>query len=464
VSPPSDANLPELGDAFAGKYTLVRVVGEGGMGIVYEAQHERLRQRVAIKILRDDARTSVEWLARFDREARAAVRLRGPNVARVFDVDSLPDGTPYMVMELLEGNDLANELAARGRLPVEEAVGYMLEACSAMAEAHALGIIHRDLTPGNLFLSEEGGRRTVKIVDFGISKLIDDRSHVTATDAAFGTPHYVSPEQIRSSALVDARTDVWSLGVILFQMLSGELPFKHGTAAAVVAAVVADAPVSLRDLRPDLPKRLVAAVMKALAKNPAERHASVEELAAAIAPFCPGWRTPSPPARHGEASSLLPSPVSRPPVSLLPTSTRRPVTPLPTSGAGWSRSARRGWLADARRGRFLAFTALGTALAFAGVLAYRARVAADNLASTSSSAKAAAAPLDAASALSADVLVKAAPTASASTQPSARRPPTVAPRRSPAVRSSATSAREPASAAKPAEPLAPAGRANPLHL
>jgi len=487
VTTPAGEDLPALGEAFAGKYTLVRVVGEGGMGIVYEAQHARLRQRVAIKVLRADARTSAEWLARFDREARAAVRLRGPNVARVFDVDSLPDGTPYMVMELLEGNDLASELAARGRLPVDEAVGYLLEACSAMAEAHALGIIHRDLTPGNLFLSEEGGRRIVKIVDFGISKLIDDRSHVTAADAAFGTPHYVSPEQIRSSTRVDARADVWSLGVILFQMLSGSMPFKEGKAAAVVASVIADEPRPLRELRPELPKKLVAAVMKALTKNPDERYSSVEELAAAIAPFCPGFLTPAPPPSYrGEATSFLPGTTPRPSGAFIPPSARGHATSLPsTSGAGWSRSERRGWLAEARRGRFPALAALCTTFGIAAALAYRARTVPEEPASASGPAAAptllATAPPSprssgpSAVAPSESAAAPPAPSDSASTPALAiQAPADSAPRRGAAARpaasaaSAASAANDPTAAPKTSLPRAPAvptdGRANPLHL
>jgi serine/threonine-protein kinase len=279
--------LPYPGQTFAGKYTIGRVLGQGGVGVVFEAFHQRLNQRVAIKILRAEARRSSEWLARFDREARAAVKLRGPNVARVFDVDTTPDGTPYMVMELLEGWNLAEEIGARGPLPIAEAVGYLLEACSAMAEAHWLGIVHRDLTPANIFLANAGGRRMAKVVDFGISKITDERTNVTTTDAAFGTPQYVSPEQIRSTAQVDARTDVWSLSVILFESLAGMTPFEGKTASAVVAAVLIEKPKPIAQMRPDLPKGLVAAIMKGLTKNPAERFQTVDELAAAIAPFGP---------------------------------------------------------------------------------------------------------------------------------------------------------------------------------
>jgi serine/threonine-protein kinase len=287
VTQPPYEHLPQPGESFAGKYRIGRVLGQGGVGVVFEAYHQRLNQRVAIKILRAEARRSAEWLARFDREARAAVKLRGPNVARVFDVDSTDDGTPYMVMELLEGWNLSEEIGARGPLPITEAVGYVLEACCAMAEAHALGIVHRDLTPANIFLANAGGRRMAKVVDFGISKIRDERTNVTTTDAAFGTPQYVSPEQIRSTAHVDARTDIWALSVILFEALTGTTPFRGDNASAVVASVLMDQPKPLLELRPDLPKGLVAAVMKGLAKNPSERFQTVDELVGAILPYGP---------------------------------------------------------------------------------------------------------------------------------------------------------------------------------
>lgn len=277
--------LPQPGDTFAGKYAILRAIGQGGAGVVFEAEHLRLQQRVAIKILRSEVRHSAEWLARFDREARAAVALHGANVARTLDVDSLADGTPYIVMEMLHGRDLAHEMSERGPLPVAEAVGYILEACAAMAEAHALGIVHRDLTPRNLFLAVQGDRRMVKVLDFGISKIEGEQSDVTATNAAFGTPNYVSPEQIRASSQVDSRTDIWSLAVILFEMLAGRPPFQGTSASAVVAAVVTERPQALRELRPELPKRLVAAVMRALEKNADERFQRIEDFATAIAGF-----------------------------------------------------------------------------------------------------------------------------------------------------------------------------------
>src|SRR5262249_22784955 len=241
-----------------GKYTIARVIGEGGMGVVFEARHRRLDKRVAIKLLHGPARSLSDVVARFEREAKAAVQLRGHHVARVYDVDTLPDGSPYMVMEYRHGRDLSSEMAGRGIFPVGEAIGYVLEACAAMSEAHELGIIHRDLKPANLFLTEYADARVVKVLDFGISKVkSEDNVSVTTTQSTLGTPLYMSPEQVRSAKHVDGRSDIWSLGVILYEMLSGEPPFVGDSASAIIASIAADVPKPLQDLRPDLPSELL---------------------------------------------------------------------------------------------------------------------------------------------------------------------------------------------------------------
>ena len=277
----------QLGTVLGGRYRLVRVLGEGGMGLVYEAMHERLRQPVAVKVLLPKLLDNAEVVARFEREARAASQLKGPNVARVIDVDVSESGAPYMVMELLEGHDIARELRLRGSMPWEEAVGYVVQACSAMIEAHSMGIVHRDLKPSNLFLQPEGGERIVKVLDFGISKLTyDDESNVTMTYSTIGTPLYMSPEQVRSAKHVDARTDEWALAVILFELIAGRPPFTGGP-TAVSAAIVADDTPSLRDFVSDVPLDLVAVIERALKKKPAERYPDVASFAEALAPFAP---------------------------------------------------------------------------------------------------------------------------------------------------------------------------------
>ncbi|HSO32502.1 MAG TPA: serine/threonine-protein kinase, partial [Labilithrix sp.] len=273
------------GQTIAGKYFIVRQLGEGGMCTVFEAEHVGLRQGLALKILKAELADDADCVARFEREARAAAQLRSLNVAKVFDVDYLPGGRPYITMELLVGHDLGQELHDSGRLPIELAVDYVRQACMGIAEAHALGIVHRDLKPENLFLTELGeltDRKLLKILDFGIAKNVSDNARrLTAPDAVFGTVDYMSPEQIRSASKVDHRTDLWSLGVILFELLTGRTPYE-GDARSVIAQIVSDPIRSPATLVPELPPSLVATVMKALHKDPDQRFQSAEDLRAAL--------------------------------------------------------------------------------------------------------------------------------------------------------------------------------------
>jgi len=275
-----------IGDVLAGKYEVVEAIGQGGMGIVVEARHRALGQQVAIKVLRRDPAHDAELFARFEREARAAAKLKSRHAVKVTDVDHTADGTPFMVMELLEGQDLDLELGDRHRLDITEATTYVLQACSAMAEAHDLGIIHRDLKPHNLFLCQDGAERIVKVLDFGISKSTGDAAkNITQTASALGTPLYMSPEQIRSAKHVDERTDIWSLGVILYELLTGAPPFDGESPTAVVAAITADEAAPLWVMRQDAPRELSDIVMKALAKRPVDRYPDVRSFAAALAPW-----------------------------------------------------------------------------------------------------------------------------------------------------------------------------------
>ena len=273
-----------MGDVIACKYAIVGVLGAGGMGIVYEATHLKLRQRVAVKMLQHEMLEHPIIVSRFEREARAAGQLRNRHTARVTDVDSTAEGLPYMVMEFLDGNDLDTELGRRGRFPVEEAVDCVLQACSAMIEAHKIGIVHRDLKPANLFLALDGDARIIKVLDFGISKVNDDGdAKLTTPDSVMGTALYMSPEQVRSSGNVDARTDIWSLGIILYELLSGQTPWM-GTPTQLAAAIVTQDPPDILTLC-EVPLEIVAVIDKALKRDPAQRYADVKQLAIALAPF-----------------------------------------------------------------------------------------------------------------------------------------------------------------------------------
>jgi serine/threonine-protein kinase len=264
------------------------------MGTVVEATHLQLAQRVAIKFLLPHLCSQRDAVTRFLREARATVQLESEHVARVTDVGTSEDGVPFLVMEYLEGLDLSQLLQRDKRLSIGQAVSLVVQACDAIAEAHALGIIHRDLKPSNLFLTtRRDGTRLLKVLDFGISKAVTEMSAGgalatrTATATVMGSPHYMSPEQVRSSKNVDPRADIWSLGVILHEFLAGETPFKGESATGVLASIVADPPASLRRARPDVPLALEAIVTRCLQKDRSQRFASVPDLARALASFAP---------------------------------------------------------------------------------------------------------------------------------------------------------------------------------
>ncbi|MGD0527783.1 MAG: serine/threonine-protein kinase [Polyangiaceae bacterium] len=281
------AELPEPGTLFADKYVIESQLGGGAAGVVLSATHRELRQRVAIKVLRDAGAVSSE---RMIREARAAIALQSEHVVRVMDVGR-DRGRVFLVMEQLAGADLASVLKARGPLPVAEAVDYVLQACAGVAEAHARGVVHRDLKPSNLFLTKRAdGSPLVKVLDFGISKSSEAgqeaEASLTGPAEVLGSPMYMSPEQVRGARDVDHRTDIWALGVIVFRLASGKAPFGAGmTVGSALASVVADEPATLREVLPEAPRELEAIVKRCLSKAPEDRFATVAELAAALAPF-----------------------------------------------------------------------------------------------------------------------------------------------------------------------------------
>jgi serine/threonine protein kinase len=287
------------GDILAGKYRVERVLGRGGMGVIVAAHHIQLDEKVALKFLLPEALGDAEAVARFAREARNAVKIKSEHVARVIDVGTLPNGAPYMVMEYLDGGDLAAWIKQRGALPIEQAIEFVLQACVAVAEAHALGIVHRDLKPANLFcIRRADGQLSIKVLDFGISKLTERIGPVqgtmtaqgmafTKTSVLMGSPLYMSPEQMRSSKDVDAQTDIWALGVILFELITGRAPFHADSVTELAIKVNSEPTPALRSLRPDVPSGLQAIVFKCMEKDRRQRYRNVAEMALALLPFAP---------------------------------------------------------------------------------------------------------------------------------------------------------------------------------
>jgi eukaryotic-like serine/threonine-protein kinase len=276
------------GDVLGGKYKVERVLGAGGMGIVVAAKHIDLGQLVALKFMLREAMTDPSHAERFLREAKSAVQLKSVHTARVLDVGRLgkpnSPSEPYMVMEYLDGHDLDAELQARGPLPPVVAVDYVLQASEALAEAHGLGMVHRDIKLKNLFLtSTVDGRPLVKVLDFGLAKTLGSHGDVslTATNTVFGSPQYMSPEQMRSAKDVDFRSDIWSVGVCLYELLTGRVPFDAQGVAEICAMVLKD-PVPPPSTFVSIPADLEAVVLKCLEKDVTRRYQSIVELAFAL--------------------------------------------------------------------------------------------------------------------------------------------------------------------------------------
>ncbi|MBS2020256.1 MAG: serine/threonine protein kinase [Deltaproteobacteria bacterium] len=266
--------VPVEGDVVAGKYEIGRPLGKGGMGVVVEARNNKLASRVAIKFLMPDAVGEREAMGRFEREARAAALIDSPFVVRVLDVDATEEGLPFIVMEYVEGRDLMSELRERERVSVAEAVDWILQACAGLAHAHARGILHRDIKPSNLFLCREPTGSVVKLMDFGVSKIVVSsvgETEITTTETTVGTPTYMAPEQLVSSKSVDHRADLWSLGVVLYRALSGALPFRGPTPTATAIAIATTRAPSLLTVAKDVPPDLAHAVMRLLEPDPARR-------------------------------------------------------------------------------------------------------------------------------------------------------------------------------------------------
>jgi tRNA A-37 threonylcarbamoyl transferase component Bud32 len=299
---------PLLGLVLGDSYQIMRLIGEGGMSRVYEARHLRLTsKRVAVKVLNGDLTREPQALGRFLREAEAIGALQHPNIVGAIDVNELPDGRPYIVTELLEGDQLAAYFERRGKLLIPEAVAICRPICRALIAAHAKGIVHRDIKPENLFLVGEGTARTTKVLDFGISQVGAPQSKLTKTGTVMGTPTYMPPEQARGKR-VDHRADVYSVGAILYEALTGRRPFEGDEPMATLAAVLTEDPPRPRSLVPSMPPELEVVIQKAMAKLPRDRYATMRELDEALAPFDPATST----ATSGAARRGAPTQVLRP--------------------------------------------------------------------------------------------------------------------------------------------------------
>ncbi len=288
-APPGPAD-DKVGLVLGGKYRVMRKLGEGGMGSVYEGMHELIGKRVAIKTLNPEFTKNPAVVERFRREARAATAAGNEHIIDVTDLGDLPDGSPFLVMEYLDGRDFAHLLESDGALPVGRAVRIVRQVCDALAAAHSKGIVHRDLKPENIYLVQRKGETDfVKVLDFGISKMREATEGVskslTQTGTAMGTPHYMSPEQAQGLAITDHRTDIYALGVILYYAITGYTPFDSETYVGLVVQIMQDEPRKLSAYRSDVPAELEAVVLRCLAKKPEQRPATVDELAAALAPF-----------------------------------------------------------------------------------------------------------------------------------------------------------------------------------
>ena len=278
----------EPGDLIAEKYRVERVLGAGGMGVVLLARHIHLDDAVALKVLSPELLGNEQAVARFRREAQAAAKLKNEHVVRVFDVGVHENSLPYLVMEYLEGGDLSGMIRSVGALGVEQAADVLIQACSAVSAAHRAGIIHRDLKPSNLFcVPRADGWVTIKVLDFGISRVSAepgvDQQGITVTGNVVGSPSYMSPEQMRSSNRVDPRTDIWSLGVVLYECLTGKLPFPATTYPEVCVKVAQDPPEPLVGV----PPALAAVVLRCLEKDRERRFGTADELALALVDFAP---------------------------------------------------------------------------------------------------------------------------------------------------------------------------------
>ena len=337
------------GTVVDGKYRIERVLGQGGMGVVVAASHVELGTEVALKLLRPELAANESLLARFRREARAVAALSSDNTVRVFDV-SPPGASPtYIVMERLRGRDLGTRLA-QGSFEVPEAVDYVLQACAALAEAHAVGVIHRDLKPTNLFLARAAdGSTIVKVLDFGISKVtgrLAAGAAQTSRESIMGTPTYMSPEQLDAKPDVDGRTDIWTLGVILFELLTGQQPFEAPTLPQLCMKIIREPAPPAQSFRVEVPPELDVIIARCLEKDPRRRFATALDLAEALARFAPPATAAAVPRMHAVQREALSrqrgSEAPPPPRDALARIERESIPPVAEPALGRARPRDRG--------------------------------------------------------------------------------------------------------------------------
>lgn len=342
--PPSRAPV-DIGAVIDGRYLIDSVLGAGGMGIVFRAQHLELRQTVAVKMPFGETADNPEVVQRLLREARAAVRLRSEHVCRVLDVGRAAGGVPYVVFEYLDGTSLSDYLRRKGELPFDQIWRFLLEACDAVGEAHRLGIVHRDLKPLNLFLvGGQNGRMKLKVLDFGISKTVNPETSdypLTESSTVLGTPSYIAPEQMSDMRSVDARADVWALGVSAYELVTGRVPFKGASLMDLAVRIAGEPAVPPSSLRADVPPALEEIILRCLEKDRANRYASANELGAALVAAAPpniaqwflrvegdGGGAPSQGMRAAPALALAGETLAQEEETLGPTSATRISVPL----------------------------------------------------------------------------------------------------------------------------------------
>ncbi|HEX2875241.1 MAG TPA: protein kinase [Polyangiaceae bacterium] len=309
------------GELVSGKYRIVRLIGDGGMGVVYEARHEVLGSSVALKFLHADLAKRPGLTQRFLQEARVSATIQSPHVTHVTDVDTAQDGSPYLVMELLSGQSLQGLLDRQGKLPLDQAVDFALQILAGLEAAHATGVVHRDMKPDNVFVTPTGGGPLLKLIDFGIAKLrasSEFSKGLTRAGVVMGTPEYMAPEQLISAHTTDHRADIYSLGVMLFEMLAGCRPADGDDAEVIVAAVQAGRVRRLPDLVPGLPEGLVALIERATLPEREQRFESAAAMRLALAPFAGQLSHAGRLAATAEPMAPLPTPASQALLSLPP--------------------------------------------------------------------------------------------------------------------------------------------------